>query len=199
MPTPLSLVLTLTHWNTSVPSLRSLCCVSVLFQRCWASDPCVVSLCCLSTPQPQVLVLCLCVVSALLSLRSLCCVSVLFQRCWASDPCVVSLCCFSAPEPQVLDFVTQQLKLLPLVAEAWAVTFIGHYLRELYFESMYEINQGNVGILAQVSGPTGSPHWGRPTGIRYGRLSLHQYRANFVTDTCKWNCLFLSLEQLPCL
>ena len=81
----------------------------------------------------------------------------------------MSLCCFSAPEPQVLDFVTQQLKLLPLVAEAWAVTFIGHYLRELYFESMYEINQGNVGILAQVSGPTGvaplgPSHWVAPLG-----------------------------------
>ena len=54
-------------------------------------------------------------------------------------------------EPQVLDFQTQQYKLFPLLAAAYAFWFSGLKLRETYFLLNYEITQGNTGLLPEVT------------------------------------------------
>ena len=62
-----------------------------------------------------------------------------------------SLPACSAPEPQVIDYQTQQYKLFPLIASAYAFLFSGAELREIYFRTNSEIQQGNVDMLPEVS------------------------------------------------
>ena len=54
-------------------------------------------------------------------------------------------------EPQVLDFQTQQYKLFPLMAAAYAYWFSGLKMRETYFRLNYEMKQGNTEHLAEVT------------------------------------------------
>ena len=58
---------------------------------------------------------------------------------------------YSGPEPQILDFQTQQYKLLPLLATAYALMFVGRHMRDVYFQTNYEIQQGNVELLPEVT------------------------------------------------
>ena len=51
----------------------------------------------------------------------------------------------------MLDYQTQQFKLLPLIASAYAIMFAGTELRDIYFRSNSEIQQGNVELLPEVS------------------------------------------------
>ena len=46
---------------------------------------------------------------------------------------------------------TQQFKLFPLIASAYAFLFSGAELREIYFRTNSEIQQGNVDMLPEVS------------------------------------------------
>ena len=60
------------------------------------------------------------------------------------------LLCFSAQEPQILDYQTQQYKLFPMIATAYAFLFAGSRLREIYFATNSEIQEGNVEMLPEV-------------------------------------------------
>jgi len=56
----------------------------------------------------------------------------------------------------VLDYQTQQYKLFPLLASAYAFWFSGLKMRHTYFSLNYEILQGKTGLLPEV---TASVSW----------------------------------------
>ena len=56
----------------------------------------------------------------------------------------------SGPETQVLDYQTQQFKLLPLVASAYALCFAGLYMMRMHLEFQAEIYGGNLESLPEV-------------------------------------------------
>lgn len=57
---------------------------------------------------------------------------------------------FSEPEPQILDFQTQQYKLFPLLATAYAFQFVGAYMKETYHRINEDIGQGDLSKLPEV-------------------------------------------------
>ena len=54
------------------------------------------------------------------------------------------------PEPQILDYQTQQYKLFPLLATAYAFTFVGQYMRQTYHRISGDINQGDFSEMPEV-------------------------------------------------
>lgn len=54
------------------------------------------------------------------------------------------------PEPQILDYQTQQYKLFPLLATAYAFSFVGQYMTNTYQRINEEINRGNYSELPEV-------------------------------------------------
>uniref|UniRef100_A0A8B9KZ48 Acyl-coenzyme A oxidase n=1 Tax=Astyanax mexicanus TaxID=7994 RepID=A0A8B9KZ48_ASTMX len=54
------------------------------------------------------------------------------------------------PEPQVLDYQAQQYKLFPLLAAAYAFTFVGQYMSNMYHRITGDINQGDFSELPEV-------------------------------------------------
>ena len=54
------------------------------------------------------------------------------------------------PEYQVLDYQTQQMKLLPLLASAYALIQTGQYMLRKYAQGRSEIAQGNLEGLPEV-------------------------------------------------
>ncbi|XP_065890654.1 peroxisomal acyl-coenzyme A oxidase 1-like [Dysidea avara] len=48
----------------------------------------------------------------------------------------------NGPEMQILDYVTQQHKLLPQIANAYALTMAGSFIHQLYLSSISEMNKG---------------------------------------------------------
>ncbi|CAN0312650.1 unnamed protein product [Lampetra fluviatilis] len=61
-----------------------------------------------------------------------------------------------APEPQILDYQTQQYKLFPLLATAYAFQFIGAYMRATYMRISGDINQGDFREMPELHA-TGLP------------------------------------------
>ena len=70
----------------------------------------------------------------------------------------------SAREKQILDYQTQQLKLLPLIAATYAFTQAGLYMLRLHMQCKAEIAEGDFKSLPEVGTP--SP-W---QGLRYLQL-----------------------------
>ncbi|XP_067397371.1 peroxisomal acyl-coenzyme A oxidase 2 isoform X2 [Emydura macquarii macquarii] len=54
------------------------------------------------------------------------------------------------PEAKILDYQTQQQKLLPLLATAYAFHFMTAYLHEIYNKGYTEIKQGNFHLLPEL-------------------------------------------------
>jgi acyl-CoA oxidase len=54
------------------------------------------------------------------------------------------------PEPQIIEYQTQQYKLFPQLATAYAFYFAGLQMRETYFMLNYEIQHGNVESLPEL-------------------------------------------------
>ena len=54
-------------------------------------------------------------------------------------------------EKQILDYQTQQLKLLPLIASTYAFIQAGLYMLKLYFQCRAEIAEGDFKSLPEVS------------------------------------------------
>lgn len=79
------------------------------------------------------------------------------------------------PEPQILDYQTQQYKLFPLLASAYAFWFAGLKMRETYFMLNYEIQQGNTDSLPELhaisSGLKAFTSNGAMVGIELCRLA----------------------------
>jgi len=51
----------------------------------------------------------------------------------------------------VLDYQTQQYKLFPLLAVAYAFWFSGLKMRHMYFSFSYDLMHGNTDLLPEVS------------------------------------------------
>ena len=56
----------------------------------------------------------------------------------------------SVREKQILDYQTQQLKLLPLIASTYAFLQAGLYMLKLHFQCRAEIAEGNLKSLPEV-------------------------------------------------
>lgn len=54
------------------------------------------------------------------------------------------------PEPQILDYQTQQYKLFPLLAMAYAFTFVGQYMKQTYQRISGDIAAGDFSELPEV-------------------------------------------------
>ncbi|XP_029936658.1 peroxisomal acyl-coenzyme A oxidase 1 isoform X1 [Myripristis murdjan] len=79
------------------------------------------------------------------------------------------------PEPQILDYQTQQYKLFPLLAMAYAFTFVGQYMTKTYHRITADINQGDFSELPELhalsAGLKAFTTWAASTGIEVCRMS----------------------------
>ena len=79
------------------------------------------------------------------------------------------------PEPKVLDFQTQQYKLLPILASAYAYWFSGLYMRVAYFVINEKIQKGDISQLPELhalsSGLKAFCSYGAMSGIEQCRLA----------------------------
>lgn len=58
--------------------------------------------------------------------------------------------CSREPEPQILDYQTQQYKLFPLLATAYAFHFVGAYIKDTYQRISGDISTGDLSELPEV-------------------------------------------------
>ncbi|XP_010768429.1 peroxisomal acyl-coenzyme A oxidase 1 isoform X2 [Notothenia coriiceps] len=79
------------------------------------------------------------------------------------------------PEPQILDYQTQQYKLFPLLATAYAFTFVGQYMRETYQRISGDISDGDFSQLPELhalsAGLKAFTTWTTNAGIEVCRMS----------------------------
>ncbi|XP_017740084.1 PREDICTED: peroxisomal acyl-coenzyme A oxidase 1 [Rhinopithecus bieti] len=79
------------------------------------------------------------------------------------------------PEPQILDFQTQQYKLFPLLATAYAFQFVGAYMKETYHRINEGIGQGDLSELPELHALTAGlkafTSWTANTGIEACRMA----------------------------
>lgn len=61
--------------------------------------------------------------------------------------------CSREPEPQILDYQTQQYKLFPLLATAYAFHFVGAYIKDTYQRVSGDISTGDLSELPEVLCP----------------------------------------------
>ncbi len=54
-------------------------------------------------------------------------------------------------EIQVIDYQTQQFKLFPLIATAYALLKAGQYMMRMFIQCRAEISEGNLESLPEVS------------------------------------------------
>lgn len=54
------------------------------------------------------------------------------------------------PEPQILNYQTQQYKLFPVLAMAYAFTFVGQYMKQTYNRISGDIHAGDLSELPEV-------------------------------------------------
>ncbi|KAG8446156.1 hypothetical protein GDO86_013855 [Hymenochirus boettgeri] len=79
------------------------------------------------------------------------------------------------PEPQILDFQTQQYKLFPLLATAYAFCFVGSYMNHTYHRISADIQQGNLSQMAELhalsAGLKAFTTWVASAGIEECRMA----------------------------
>lgn len=79
------------------------------------------------------------------------------------------------PEPQILNFQTQQYKLFPLLATAYAFHFVGSYMSETYHRITGDIQQGNLSELPELhalsAGLKAFTTWVASAGIEECRMA----------------------------
>ncbi|XP_072501860.1 peroxisomal acyl-coenzyme A oxidase 1 isoform X3 [Notamacropus eugenii] len=80
------------------------------------------------------------------------------------------------PEPQILDFQTQQYKLFPLLATAYAFQFVGAYMKETYHRINVDIGQGNLNELPELHALTA------------GLKAFTSWTANSGIEACRMAC-----------
>uniref|UniRef100_A0A3Q3EMN4 Peroxisomal acyl-coenzyme A oxidase 1 n=1 Tax=Labrus bergylta TaxID=56723 RepID=A0A3Q3EMN4_9LABR len=80
-----------------------------------------------------------------------------------------------SPEPQILDYQTQQYKLFPLLAMAYAFHFVGQYMKETYLRISGDINEGDFSKLPELhalsAGLKAFTTWETNSGIEVCRMS----------------------------
>ncbi|KAM9006194.1 peroxisomal acyl-coenzyme A oxidase 1 isoform X1 [Sarcophilus harrisii] len=80
------------------------------------------------------------------------------------------------PEPQILDFQTQQFKLFPLLATAFAFQFVGAYMKETYHRINVDISQGDLSELPELHALTA------------GLKAFTSWTANSGIEACRMAC-----------
>ncbi|KAG7491652.1 hypothetical protein MATL_G00006290 [Megalops atlanticus] len=79
------------------------------------------------------------------------------------------------PEPQILDYQTQQYKLFPLLATAYAFHFVGQYMSQTYHRITGDINQGDLSELPELhalsAGLKAFTTWVASAGIEVCRMA----------------------------
>ncbi|XP_078506954.1 peroxisomal acyl-coenzyme A oxidase 1-like [Lissotriton helveticus] len=79
------------------------------------------------------------------------------------------------PEPQILDYQTQQYKLFPLLATAYALWFVGDYMKHTYHRITEDINQGDLNELPELhalsAGLKAFTSWIASAGIEECRMA----------------------------
>ncbi|KAM9296952.1 peroxisomal acyl-coenzyme A oxidase 1 [Gastrophryne carolinensis] len=104
------------------------------------------------------------------------------------------------PEPQILDFQTQQYKLFPLLASAYAFHFVGSYMNQTYHRITGDIHKGNLSELPELhalsAGLKAFTTWVASSGIEECRMACggHGYsRCSGIPDiyvTCVPACTY---------
>ncbi|KAM8878434.1 peroxisomal acyl-coenzyme A oxidase 1 isoform 1-T1 [Spinachia spinachia] len=80
------------------------------------------------------------------------------------------------PEPQILDYQTQQYKLLPLLATAYAFTFVGQYMRQTYHRINGAINEGDFSELPELH------------ALSAGLKAFTTWATNSAIEVCRMSC-----------
>ncbi|XP_073325707.1 peroxisomal acyl-coenzyme A oxidase 1 isoform X1 [Pagrus major] len=80
------------------------------------------------------------------------------------------------PEPQIIDFQTQQYKLFPLLATAYAFTFVGQYMKNTYSRISGDINQGDFSELPELH------------ALSAGLKAFTTWTANAAVEVCRMSC-----------
>ncbi|XP_077426158.1 peroxisomal acyl-coenzyme A oxidase 1 isoform X2 [Vanacampus margaritifer] len=81
-----------------------------------------------------------------------------------------------APEPQILDYQTQQYKLFPVLAMAYAFTFVGQYMNQTYHRITGDINQGDLSQLPELH------------ALSAGLKAFTTWAANSAIEVCRMSC-----------
>uniref|UniRef100_A0A4W6F0E9 Acyl-coenzyme A oxidase n=1 Tax=Lates calcarifer TaxID=8187 RepID=A0A4W6F0E9_LATCA len=80
------------------------------------------------------------------------------------------------PEPQILDYQTQQYKLFPLLAMAYAFTFVGQYMKQTYHRISGDINQGDFSELPELH------------ALSAGLKAFTTWATNAAIEVCRMSC-----------
>ncbi|XP_077690519.1 peroxisomal acyl-coenzyme A oxidase 1 isoform X2 [Eretmochelys imbricata] len=80
------------------------------------------------------------------------------------------------PEPQILDYQTQQYKLFPLLATAFAFHFVGAYMKKTYQRITGDINQGDLSELPELH------------ALSAGLKAFTSWTANAGIEECRMSC-----------
>ncbi|XP_047614844.1 peroxisomal acyl-coenzyme A oxidase 1 isoform X2 [Phacochoerus africanus] len=80
------------------------------------------------------------------------------------------------PEPQILDYQTQQYKLFPFLATAYAFQFVGAYTKETYHRINENIRQGDLSGLPELHALTA------------GLKAFTSWTANAAIEACRMAC-----------
>ncbi|XP_055760545.1 peroxisomal acyl-coenzyme A oxidase 1-like isoform X1 [Salvelinus fontinalis] len=79
------------------------------------------------------------------------------------------------PEPQIMDYQTQQYKLFPLLATAYAYKFVGQYMNSVYHRITGDISQGDFSELPELhalsAGLKAFTTWTASAGIEVCRMA----------------------------
>ncbi|OXB81125.1 UNVERIFIED_CONTAM: hypothetical protein H355_005055 [Colinus virginianus] len=81
-----------------------------------------------------------------------------------------------APEPQILDYQTQQYKLFPLLATAFAFHFVGAYIKDTYHRISGDIHEGDLSELPELHALTA------------GLKAFTSWTANAGIEECRMAC-----------
>uniref|UniRef100_A0A674DFD0 Acyl-coenzyme A oxidase n=1 Tax=Salmo trutta TaxID=8032 RepID=A0A674DFD0_SALTR len=80
-----------------------------------------------------------------------------------------------SPEPQIMDYQTQQYKLFPLLATAYAYKFVGQYMNQVYHRITGDISQGDFSELPELhalsAGLKAFTTWTASEGIEVCRMA----------------------------
>ncbi|XP_062304342.1 peroxisomal acyl-coenzyme A oxidase 1 isoform X2 [Osmerus eperlanus] len=80
------------------------------------------------------------------------------------------------PEPQILDYQTQQHKLLPLLATAYAFHFVGQYMNQTYHRITGDISHGDFSELPELH------------ALSAGLKAFTTWTANAGIEVCRMSC-----------
>ncbi|KAI4894851.1 hypothetical protein NFI96_018297, partial [Prochilodus magdalenae] len=89
------------------------------------------------------------------------------------------------PEPQILDYQAQQYKLFPLLAAAYAFTFVGQYMSNTYHRITGDINQGDFSELPEDPYRTTTEQL---HALSAGLKAFTTWTANAGIEVCRMSC-----------